>query len=307
MDGKPTEISSLVGFQRLAFFELAQQAKELGFSDDSGNRITPPINGNIFAQQSLQKPYKQAKDVIYELKVAEFLSVYKVKNGRGGFVQYLIQKVHYQAFLLNGNFAQPTDNGRKTYGKPTDKPTDTPTEATPCSSSDLNISKNTTTTEPDFWLSVPNNLDGLVAVKQLREFVRQGLLSAEDLQTSLDGFAFDLEKGAIKAKNGNPVSILIGALKGGGYISQQYLNELKASLAEIEKARGELYKLQAENVAEQLKAEFESFREQFPEQAEKLKPTGKLMNSFQPGSIGYRMWLEEYKKNQAAKSDEAVL
>ena len=143
--GKPTEINSLVGFQRRAFFALAQQAKEFGFSDDSGNRITPPINGNTFAQQSLQKPYKQVKDVIYELKVSNFLSVYKIKNGRGGFVQFLIQKALYQAFLLNESLAKPTDNIRKTYGKPTDKPTDTPTEMLPSSSRDLFFKKPTTT------------------------------------------------------------------------------------------------------------------------------------------------------------------
>jgi hypothetical protein len=147
--GKPTEISSLVGFQRRTFFALAQQAKEFGFSDDNGNRITPAINGNTFAQQCLQKPYKQVKDVIYELKVSKFLSVYKIKNGRGGFVQFLLQKALYQAFLLNESSGKPTDNIRKTYGKPTDKPTDTPTEMVSSSSRDLLIKESTTTQAVD--------------------------------------------------------------------------------------------------------------------------------------------------------------
>ena len=121
--GKPTDLWSLVGFQRQAFFALAQQAKELGFSDDAGNRITPPINGNIFAQQHLKKPYKRAKDVLYELKVAGFLIVYKVKNGRGGFVQFLIQKTHYQSFLLDESLEKPTEKGLETYGKSTGKST----------------------------------------------------------------------------------------------------------------------------------------------------------------------------------------
>ena len=309
IDGKPTEISSLVGLQRRVFFSLAQQAKEFGFSDDYGNRITPPINGNIFAQQSLQKPYKQAKDVIYELKVSGFLAVFKVKNGRGGFVQYLLRKALYQAFLLSENLLKPTENGLETHGKPPGKPTDTPTETIPCSSSNLNLS-NTTTTDPTksvsdnaiFWLSVPKNLDGLVSVKQLREFVRQGLVSEDVLQTSLDGFAFDLEKGAVKAKNGNPVAILIGAIKGGGYISQSYMAELRAALAEVEKTRAELHKIQAENVAEQLRVEFETFREKFPEDAAKIKPSGKFLQSFEPGSVGYRMWLDAFRVNRAAQN-----
>lgn len=150
MDGKPTEIGALVGFQRQAFHCLARQAKEFGFSDDSGNRITPPINGNVFAQKFLQKPYKQAKDVLYELKVAGLLSVHKLKNGRGGFVQFLILKSHYQEFLIGDDFAKPTDNILVTYGKPTDKPTDTPTEALSSSSSrDLYLNNSTTTQNVD--------------------------------------------------------------------------------------------------------------------------------------------------------------
>jgi hypothetical protein len=145
----------------------------------------------------------------------------------------------------------------------------------------------------------------LVSVKQLRDFVRQGFISEDVLQTSLDGFALDLEKGAVKAKNGNPVAILIGAIKGGGYISQQYLSELKASLAEVEKARAELHKLQAENVAEEIRKEFESFREKFPEQAEKMKPAAKFINTFQAGSVGYRMWVDEYKRQREGMQEAA--
>jgi hypothetical protein len=187
-----------------------------------------------------------------------------------------------------------------------------PEPSSPCSSSNLNIS-NTTTTDPTktvgevdpFWLSVPKRLDGLVSVKQLRDFVRQGFISEDVLQTSLDGFALDLEKGAVKAKNGNPVAILIGAIKGGGYISQQYLSELKASLAEVEKARTELHKIQAENVAEVFRAEFEIFREKYPEQAEKMKPSAKFINTFQPGSVGYRMWVDEYKRQREGMQEAA--
>jgi hypothetical protein len=148
------------------------------------------------------------------------------------------------------------------------------------------------------WLSVPRNLEGMVPLKQLREFVRLGVVTAEELQTSLDGFAFDLEKGLVKAKNGNPVAILIGAIKGGGYISQQYLSDLKESLAKVETARVELRRLEGEKVSEQLRLEFESFRSRFPEEAEKLKPTSQFINSVEPGSIGYSMWLEKFKQSK---------
>ena len=87
--------------------------------------------------------------MIYELKVSKFLSVYKIKNGRGGFVQFLLEKALYQAFLLNESSVKPTDNIRKTYGKPTDKPTDTPTEMVSSSSRNLLIKESTSTQTVD--------------------------------------------------------------------------------------------------------------------------------------------------------------
>ena len=114
----------------------------------------------------------------------------------------------------------------------------------------------------------------------------------------MDGFAYDLEKGSIRAKNGNPVAILIGAVKSGGYISQSYLSELKASLAYVAKAREELQQIQAANNTQQLQEEFESFRVKFPDQAEQIKPSSKYLTNFELGSVGYKMWLEEYKKYQ---------
>jgi hypothetical protein len=142
--GKPTDINCLVGLQRLAFFWLVREAKEFGFSDPDGNRITQPINGNTFTKSVDFKSYKQAKDVLYELKVTGFLKTHFVKNGRGGFVQYLIEKDLYQEVLLNESKAKPTDNIRKTTGKPTGKSTDKPTDEGPYSSS---IYNNITTIE----------------------------------------------------------------------------------------------------------------------------------------------------------------
>jgi hypothetical protein len=166
---------------------------------------------------------------------------------------------------------------------------------------------NTTTTDPDLWLSVPKNLEGRVSIRQLRDFVKQNLISAEDLQSSLDGFAYDLDKGSIRSKSGNPIAILIGAVKSGGYISQSYLSELKASLADVEKARLEMQQIQAANSTQRLQEEFESFRAKFPDQAERIKPASKYLTSFELGSVGYKMWLDEFKKsasNQTLNSEE---
>lgn len=286
--------SAVVGLQRKILDYFFTKAQSLG------SRTTGKIYPEVLAEM-LACSVETVRTSVQRLETKGFVVREEFKRGRGGFSVFKIGVETYQNLVIENN----TKTSFKQNENITSSQTKTePKTSPPCSSSivsSLEI-KETTTTDQEFWLSVPKNLDGLVSVKQLRDFVKQGLVSPEDLQSSLDGFAFDLEKSLIRAKNGNPIAILIGAIKGGGYISQQYLTELKASLAEIEKARAELYQLQAENLAERLRQEFDSFRAQYPDQAERLRPGGAFINSFEPGSVGYRMWLEEYKKNLQTES-----
>ena len=290
---------TIVGFEALVGNE--KNLLVLVFEDclRIGSLVSPEITLSHISERLEISP-GVAKMVIHRLVKKGFIERASSKTGRGGWIKFSITKDLYQDLRI-----RQTDNKQVTIGHQTDnkqvtkRVTEQITEP-PCSSSNLNIN-NTTTTEPDLWLSVPKNLEGRVSIRQLRDFVKQGLISAEDLQSSLDGFAYDLEKGSIKAKNGNPVAILIGAVKSGGYISQSYLSELKASLAGVEKARLELQQIQAANSTQQLQEEFESFRAKFPDQAEQLKPTSKYLTNFELGSVGYKMWLEEYRKSQSAE------
>ena len=262
-----------------------------------GSLVSPEITLSHISERLEISP-GVAKMVIHRLVKKGFIERASSKTGRGGWIKFSITKDLYRDLRI-----RQTDNKQVTIGYQTDnkqvtkRVTEQITES-PCSSSNLNIN-NTTTTEPDLWLSVPKNLEGRVSIRQLRDFVKQNLISAEDLQSSLDGFAYDLEKGSIRAKNGNPVAILIGAVKSGGYISQSYLSELKASLADVAKAREEMEQIQAANSTQQLQEEFESFRAKFPDQAEQIKPMSKYLTNFELGSVGYKMWLEEYRKSQS--------
>ena len=263
-----------------------------------GSLVSPEITLSHISERLEISP-GVAKMVIHRLVKKGFIERASSKTGRGGWIKFSITKDLYRDLRI-----RQTDNKQVTIGYQTDnkqvtkRVTEQITEPPCSSSSNLNIN-NTTTTEPDLWLSVPKNLDGRVSIRQLRGFVKQNLISAEDLQSSLDGFAYDLEKGSIRAKNGNPVAILIGAVKSGGYISQSYLSELKASLADVAKAREEMEQIQAANSTQQLQEEFESFRAKFPDQAEQIKPMSKYLTNFELGSVGYKMWLEEYRKSQS--------
>jgi predicted transcriptional regulator len=286
-------LEMLAGLQRNALIFIYESCLT------TGSRVSPPIQIKNLAEVA-KTTVAAARIAVQRLEQKGFVVRFEYKDGRGGWTKYEIPDQIYGQLLFRGSSIKVASNLDRSSIKVAPEPASEPAPNPPCSSSELNLN-NITTTEPEFWLSVPKNLEGLVSLKQLREFARQGLIAPEELQTSLDGFALDLEKGLIKAKSGNPMAILIGAIKGGGYISQQYLTELKAALAEVERARVELAQLQAGKVAEELRREFENFRNQFPEEAERMKPHGNLINSFQPGSVGYRLWLEEYRRQ---KSDE---
>ena len=268
-DGQYTEIERLVGFQRDTFWAVALEAKEGGFSDDLGNRITPPINGNLLSQNILKRPYKRVKDVIYELKVSGFLTVQKVKNGRGGFVQFLIKKDLYQAFLLNTNSSKPTENGRIIYGKPTGTPTEQSTEANPIvvvpNLNSSNTTNKQTTDDPCFV--IPNELSGKVSRRQLSEFVASGKISESDLQLSLDAFAYDLKNKLVSSKySSNPVALLIGAIKNNGsYNSAKYVEALKSELKPFIQSQRETTAEKADLKNSKEWAEFQKFKSESPE------------------------------------------
>ena len=287
----------LVGTQRQVFkyfFELTQK-----FASLKTPRLTMD---SMSAATGLRET--QIHSATKQLRQKNCIALSGRKDGRGGWVEYSVTQSSFDLWVRLENEHKRSQNEVKTELKRSQQPGHKAVHEPSCSSSNLNINNTTTTqleVEPDLWLSVPKNLEGRVSIRQLRDFVKQNLISAEDLQSSLDGFAYDLEKGSIRAKNGNPVAILIGAVKSGGYISPSYLSELKASLADVAKAREEMQQIQAANSTQQLQEEFESFRAKFPDQAEQLKPMSKYLTNFELGSVGYKMWLEEYKKSQSTE------
>lgn len=260
-----------------------------------GSLVSPEITLSHISERLEISP-GVAKMVIHRLVKKGFIERASSKTGRGGWIKFSITKDLYQDLRIRRTDSKQVTIGYQTDNKQVTKRVTEQITKPSCSSSNLNIN-NTTTTEPDLWLSVPKNLDGRVSIRQLRDFVKQNLISAEDLQSSLDGFAYDLEKGSIRAKNGNPVAVFIGAVKSGGYISHSYLSEFKASLADVEKARLEMQQIQSANSTQQLQEEFEVFRAKFPDEAEQIKPMSKYLTNFELGSVGYKMWLEEYKKS----------
>ena len=292
---KPTDVNGLVGLQKIAFFALVKQAKELGFLDNNnGDRITPPINGGEFAVSVLNKTYKQSKDVLYELKVRGFIRQYAIKNGRGGFVQYAIGKELYQSCLLVEQMAKPTDDIRKTYGKPTDKPTDTPTETPLSSNSKLNIKENTNTEPDEIWFEVPEVLKAIgIGSRQVWSIVRQGFVSEEEARQSLEHFAYDVEKNLATKKTNN---FFFGILRNKTpYTSQSYAQgEAKAIQEEIDRIK-ELQAQREELKELKIREEYEQYKIENPDFLDGLKKGNQFLSSSSP-TVLEQVGFAEFKK-----------
>lgn len=163
---------------------------------------------------------------------------------------------------------------------------------------------NTTTTEEPFWLNIPETLKGQIQINQLRGFVKAGVIDHDTLQNSLLGFAHDLEKNLVRSKNNNPIALFIGSLKNGGYVSHQFLSQQQAELKKLQERAEESKRVQAEIETLRLTEAFEKFRKEFPEKAEALKPASSYVKSFETGSIGYKLWLDEFKKSQETEQSQ---
>lgn len=163
---------------------------------------------------------------------------------------------------------------------------------------------NTTRTDEPFWLNIPENLKGQIQINQLRGFVKSGVIDEDTLQNSLLGFAYDLEKNLVKSKNNNPIALFIGSLKNGGYVSHQFLSQQQADLKKLQERVEESKRLKAEIELLKLTEDFEKFRKEFPEKAEALKPTSSYVKNFEVGAIGYKLWIEEFKKSQETTNSQ---
>ncbi len=228
------------------------------------------------------------KTTVRQLKLDGYLDVFAPKGGRGAVIRVAILK----DFLLTYS---------KLNNKLNKKLNNTLNKSSSLSSSSLNSSsviQNTTTTEEPFWLNIPEKLKGQIPINQLRGLLKAGTIDHETLEDSLWGFAHDLEKNLVKSKTGNIMGLFFGAVRNGGYISQQYLAQKKAELEEVRKSSDALKAMRAEIEASNLAEEFEAFKKDFPEQAEKLKPISTYIKNFEEGSMGYRLWVDEFKKNR---------
>lgn len=289
------DVGLLVGKEKSLVFLACEECRKIGSletnyisTDELKVRISIDSNG--------------LRNLIHRVKDKGFFEVEAKQLGRNGLRKFKIPQSIYQQFL-----SSPLDSRETGVSSAVVQPLGTALETAPCSSSSLNslsLKENTTTTEEPFWLDVPEKLKGQISLTQMRAMVKAGTIDLETLQDSIWGFAHDLEKNLVRSKNNNPLAVLIGSLKNGGYISQQFHAQKQAELREVQSRVEDLKKMRAEIEAQNLAEEFEKFRQEFPEKAEALKPINNYLKNFETGSMGYKLWLEEFKQSQ--KSEKGI-
>lgn len=179
---------------------------------------------------------------------------------------------------------------------------ESPADPSRSSSNDLtlkNLNQNTTTTDDtDPWISVPENL-GKVPIRQLREAGREGGMSHEDLQQSLDHFGFDMANGKVNSRTPNKIAVLIGSLKKGGYFSQECQSQLDQALDQVSKRREQIKQTEASAVTAKLKLEFDEWTKANPEEFENLKNGNPFLKNFKSPkmieTVVFPKWLETVK------------
>jgi len=227
------------------------------------------------------------KTTVRQLKLDGYFEVFAPKGGRGAIIRVAIHKDFLLTYSkLNNKLNKKLNNTLNKSPSPSS------------SIKELELKNTTTTEENPVWLNIPEKLKGQIPINQLRSLLKAGTIDQEALEDSLWGFAHDLEKNLVKSKTGNVMGLFFGAVRNGGYISQQYLAQKQAELAEVQTRTAELRKVREELEAQKLAEEFEAFKRDFPEKAEAFKPNSSYIKSFEQGSMGYRLWLDEYKKSQ---------
>lgn len=281
----------LVGLQRNVLVHIFEMCVR------TGSRTTPPVAISNLAI-ALETTVSAGRKAIQRLEEKGFIVRGAFKDGRGGWTKYELKEEVYKTLLLDNRTGKLEPNISQSRAKVDTQLEPKPEPSSPCSSSSSLNLNNTTTTEEPFWLNIPERLKGQIPVNQLRAMLKAGTIDHDTLEDSLWGFAHDLEKGLVKSKTNNPTAVFIGAIKNGGYFSQQYLAQKQAELQEVKARVGELKKIREELESGQLTEEFEAFKKDFPEQAEAMKPMSSYIKNFDTGSVGYKMWVDEFRKHQ---------
>ena len=267
--------NTIVGKERKFLFFIINECQ------NNGSLSTPPLTSEMI-KKAMNYSLDGLKTVIYRLTKKGILQRGEKKTGRTGWVSYKVNKEIFNEAIR----AKETFNGVETV---LESPLKQGLNG-PNSSSIINLELNTTT------IQIPEDIKTLISAKEVCEILNKGVLSEEDLQRSLEQFAYDFKNNLVKSKTG-PVNLLFGLLRGGKpYRSLKMIEMENEELREYQRALAALESQNKELKEVELKNKFQIFLENNPNFIEETrKTTGENFNLSDEmlKKLAYSRWSEE--------------
>ncbi len=257
LEKTPPLLFKVVGLQRqvlLTIFSILQS---------NGSKTSPPLAIEVIASR-VNTTVGNTQNAIKELVKKNLMIRKDFQRGRGGWTIYELEETIFSA-LDKEKIRESLENLQRVSIQQTGA---TFRETSPNSSSDLIKEEKKLHT-----IQIPEELKTLISAKEVSSILEKGLLPEEDLQRSLEHFAYDSKNNLVRAKT-SPVNLLFGLLRSGKPYRSLKLIELEnEELREYQKALAILETQNRELKEAELKNKFQTFLETNPDFLEEVRKT----------------------------------
>ena len=282
--------SSLVGLQRNIILFIYSSCKL------ARSKSTDALTLEHIAQ-TLQTSSGSVKTTLQRLEKKNYIERISFKNGRGGWSKYELSEILFRELLQLETENKVTTNWQQTENKVVAKVATEPA-TTLLSSSSSYI--NTTTNYKAGALAKIELTESLTLIGfnqgHIEQLLRDSSLGSEEIQNSLNAFAFDLGFEDVKRKVRSPIGLIMKLLKNGqAYISEKGYESEEDRLYRELIERADKKNEEKKNLKSKLvEIKFEEWLENISDNDKKIlaEPVGEFMG------IIHRQELKEYFKKE---------
>ena len=237
------------------------------------------------------------KTTIRRLERKNCIKRISFKNGRGGWSKYELTESLFMELLQLESGNKLVTNQEQSGNKVVSEPVTEPVTSLPSSSSSINI---TTTNYKADALAKIELTEGLTSIGfnqgHIEQLLRDSSLPPEEIQNSLNAFAFDLNFEDVKRKVRSPIGLIMKLLKNGqAYISEKgYESEEDRLYRELIERADKKNEEKKNLKAKLVEIKFEEWLENITDNDKKnlAEPIGEFMG------IIHRQELKEYFKRE---------
>ena len=237
------------------------------------------------------------KTTIRRLERKNCIKRISFKNGRGGWSKYELTESLFMELLQLESGNKLVTNQEQSGNKVVSEPVTEPVTSLPSSSSSINI---TTTNYKADALAKIELTEGLTSIGfnqgHIEQLLRDSSLPPEEIQNSLNAFAFDLNFEDVKRKVRSPIGLIMKLLKNGqAYISEKgYESEEDRLYRELIERADKKNEEKKNLKAKLVEIKFEEWLENISDNDKKnlAEPIGEFMG------IIHRQELKEYFKRE---------